>query len=196
MKNLSRTKEQDTHLMIIDTAERLFGQIGFQKTTIADIAHILRMSPANVYRFFTSKAEIHEAVARMLLSEVEAAVNDIVKGPGPASEKLRASIAAIEKLNAQRTASNRKLHELLEMAFDENWSIVHEHMRYLDELLTEIIVQGNRDGELHVKDCDLAAGLVRNACMRFFHPWLMVDRAEEPEPTADQMVDFCLTALA
>jgi len=66
MKNSTQPKEQenDTHLVILEAAERLFGQIGFQKTTVADIAHNLRMSPANVYRFFTSKAEIHEAVGR------------------------------------------------------------------------------------------------------------------------------------
>ena len=45
-------------------AERLFREIGYQKTTVADIAKVLRMSPANVYRFFDSKKAIHEGVAR------------------------------------------------------------------------------------------------------------------------------------
>ncbi|MGH9677274.1 MAG: TetR/AcrR family transcriptional regulator, partial [Candidatus Acidiferrum sp.] len=175
---------------------RLFGQIGFQKTTVGDIARELRMSPANVYRFFSAKAEINEAVGRRLLSEVEAAVNDIVKHSGQAKEKLRAFIATIEKANAQRFASNRKLHELLETAFNENWSIAQEHVQNLDEALAEIISQGNRAGEFHVEDCERESILVRTACMQFYHPWLMVYRAEEPEPTIDQMVDFCIAALA
>jgi len=34
----------------------LFREIGYQKTTVADIAKVLRMSPANVYiAFFDSK---------------------------------------------------------------------------------------------------------------------------------------------
>ena len=76
MKNSSQLKGRDTltHPMIVDVADRLFGQIGFQKTTIADIAQVLRMSPANIYRFFTSKAEINEAVGRRLLSEIEVAI--------------------------------------------------------------------------------------------------------------------------
>ena len=41
-----------------------------------------------------------------------------------------------------------------------------------------------------------AAILVRNACLRFLHPRFVVECAEDPEPTADQMVDFCLAALA
>ena len=42
-------------------AERLFREIGYQKTTVADIAKELRMSPANVYRFFDSKKAIPRA---------------------------------------------------------------------------------------------------------------------------------------
>jgi AcrR family transcriptional regulator len=64
------TKEKDQRSQIVETAERLFRQIGFQKTTVADIARELRMSPANVYRFFGSKSEINAAVARQLMSEV------------------------------------------------------------------------------------------------------------------------------
>ena len=61
-------KEKDQRQQIIETAERLFGEIGFQKTTVADIARELRMSPANIYRFFGAKSEINAAVARHLCS--------------------------------------------------------------------------------------------------------------------------------
>ena len=44
----------ETRRKIVDTAERLFREIGYQKTTVADIAKALRMSSANVYRFFDS----------------------------------------------------------------------------------------------------------------------------------------------
>ena len=44
--------ETDTRERILVVAERLFRQIGYQKTTVADIAKELRVSPAGVYRFF------------------------------------------------------------------------------------------------------------------------------------------------
>ena len=47
--------EADTRARILVVAERLFREIGYQKTTVADIAKVLRMSPANVYRFFDSR---------------------------------------------------------------------------------------------------------------------------------------------
>ncbi|WP_374305315.1 TetR/AcrR family transcriptional regulator [Methylocella sp.] len=195
MKIVSEQRESDTRQNIVDVAERLFSQIGFQKTTVADIARELRMSPANVYRFFSAKAEINEAVARRLLSQMEKDVDAVVGGREPAPAKLRAAIASLEKANAQRFVANRKLHELLETAFNESWPIVQQHSSALNASLSAIVGEGVRVGEFRIDDCDLAAILVRSACVRFCHPRLMVECAQEPEPTLDQMVDFCLVSL-
>ena len=67
---------------ILVTAERLFRVIGYQKTTVADIAKALRMSSANVYRFFDSKKSINAGVARRLMGEVEHASQVIVRARG------------------------------------------------------------------------------------------------------------------
>jgi AcrR family transcriptional regulator len=193
MKNSS--KKQDTRRIIVEGAERLFSQIGFQKATIADIALELQMSLADVFRLFPTRAKINEAVGRRLLSEVEAAVDNIVQCSGPASKKLRAVIGAIEKANAQRFQTHRKLHELLETAFNENWTIIHEHHQNIEKSLTKIISQGNRRREFQVQDCGRQAVFVRAACIQFYDPRLMVDRSEEPQPTVDQLFDFCFAAL-
>ena len=76
MTLISEPVETDTREKILVVAERLFRQIGYQKTTVADIAKELRMSPANVYRFFDSKKSIHEGVARTLMGEVEIAMEE------------------------------------------------------------------------------------------------------------------------
>src|SRR5579863_700393 len=75
--------ETDTRERILVVAERLFREIGYQKTTVGDIAKALHMSPANVYRFFDSKKAIHEGVARVLMGEVEDAAQAILRKPGP-----------------------------------------------------------------------------------------------------------------
>lgn len=182
-------------LDILRVAERLFREVGFQKTTVADIARELRMSPANIYRFFIAKAEINAAVCRRIFGEVEAAAGQIASAPGPASKSLRNLIASIDELNARRFSSERKLHELIEAAYNENWPIVHEHSENMDKIFAQIISQGMAAGEFRTGDAELAAILVRSACMRFCHPRLMVECALDPEPTIDQMIDFCLASL-
>jgi AcrR family transcriptional regulator len=186
----------DTPLRIISVAERLFAQIGFQKATVGDIARELRVSPSNIYRFYASKSDINESVAAKLLSDMVDSVAIAVKDSKSASDKLRIFMAALEQANADRFLANRKLHELLETAFNENWPIVQDHIERLTRSLAEIISEGDRDGEFNVSDCGLAAVLVRSACMRFWHPRLMVEFAQDLEPLVDLMIDFCLAAFA
>src|SRR6516225_9074797 len=102
MSLVSEHVEQDTRERILMVAERLFRQIGYQKTTVADIAKELRMSPANVYRFFDSKKAIHEGVARDLMGEVEAAAAAIVDKPGPAATRMRELLTTIHRMNTER----------------------------------------------------------------------------------------------
>src|SRR5947209_20417893 len=89
--------EPDTRERILVVAERLFRQMGYQKTTVGDIAKELRMSPANVYRFFDSKKSIHEGVARTLMGEVETEARRCVAQPGPANSMLPALLKTLNR---------------------------------------------------------------------------------------------------
>ncbi len=188
-------RECEQRIRIVATAERLFRDIGFQKTTVADIARELRMSPANVYRFFGSKAEIHEAVARHLMGEVEAAAEKIAHAPAPATDRLRALILGAESMNAERYVADRKLHEMVEAALDERWPSIDAHIDRIDGLIECVVASGMESGVFAKGDAHLAARLVHLACIRFFHPRLMVECADRPEPTSLQMIEFCLAAL-
>ncbi len=188
-------REIEQRERIIATAERLFREIGFQKTTVADIARELRMSPANVYRFFSAKSEINAAVARQLMSEVELAAQGIARGPGSAEERLRALILSNESMNAARYVADRKLHDMVEAALIENWPIISEHIDRIDAAIEEVIRSGMDAGEFVKDDAQLAARLVHTACIRYCHPRLMVECADRPIPTSAQMVEFCIAAL-
>src|ERR1700754_3952465 len=115
--------ETGTRERIVVTAERLFREIGYQKTTVADIAKVLRMSPANVYRFFDSKKAIHESVARRLMGEVEDAAQGIASAPGTVAQKLRQLLTSIHRMNSERYVGDSKLHEMVAIAMEEDWEV-------------------------------------------------------------------------
>src|SRR5437762_11304581 len=110
MTLVSEHIEHDTRERILVVAERLFREIGYQKTTVADIAKVLRMSPANVYRFFDSKKAIHEGVARPLMGGVEEAAHAIANRPGRAAFRLRELLPTVHRLNNKRHVGDSKLH--------------------------------------------------------------------------------------
>jgi AcrR family transcriptional regulator len=179
---------------IVDVAERLIQQTGFQKTTVADIARELQMSPANVYRFFLSRSEINVAVCRRLFEEIEAAVaKQVSNSAETAGRTLRNVILAVSRMNSLRYLHGRKLHELFETAHNENWPVVHEHFQRMDKLFEQVVAKGMSAGEFKRADAQLAAVLVRSICLKFCNPRRM---AEEPVPAVEQVIEFCLAALA
>jgi AcrR family transcriptional regulator len=195
MTLVSEHIEHDTRERILVVAERLFREIGYQKTTVADIAKVLRMSPANVYRFFDSKKAIHEGVARTLMGGVEDAARAIAARPGPASARLRELITTIHRMNCERYLDDSKLHEMVEIAMEESWEVCVAHMERITETIGSVIAEGAASGEFDAPDLPLAAMCTCTAMMRFFHPQMIAQCANKPGPSLDQMVDFVLAGL-
>ena len=195
MTLVSEHVEPDTRERILVVAERLFRQIGYQKTTVADIAKELRMSPANVYRFFDSKKAIHEGVARGLMGEVEGAAHTIEKASGPAATRLRELMTTINRMNTERYVGDAKMHEMVEIAMEESWQVCVAHMQVITESIAGVIAQGVASGEFDVADVPTAALCSCTAMMRFFHPQMIAQCADKPGPTIDQQIDFVLAGL-
>jgi AcrR family transcriptional regulator len=196
MTLVSENVEADTRERILAVAERLFREIGYTKTTVADIAKVLKMSPANVYRFFDSKKAIHEGVARGLMGEVEIAAQAIATQRGPVASKLRELLTAIHRMNSERYVGDSKLHEMVEIAMEESWEVCVAHMQRITETIGAVIAEGAASGEFAVQDVPLAAMCACTAMIRFFHPQMIAQSVDKPGPSIDQMIDFVLAGLA
>jgi AcrR family transcriptional regulator len=196
MTLVSEHIDTDIRERILEVAERLFRQLGYQKTTVADIAKELRMSPANVYRFFDSKKAIHEGVCRLLMGGVDAEVRRIANAPGPAVPRLRELLKTVHRMNSERFVGDSKLHEMVEIAMEENWEVCLAHIQAIVESIGSVIAQGVASGEFEVADVPLAAMCTCHAMVGYFHPQMIAQAMKKPHPSIDQMVDFVLAALA
>src|ERR1700676_360259 len=105
-----RTKPDDTRARIMATAEALFRRLGFAKTTVADIAAELSMSPANVYRFFASKNAIVEAICKHCLSEVEENAWTVARSKASAAERMERLILEILAYHMETFQSGRRVN--------------------------------------------------------------------------------------
>jgi AcrR family transcriptional regulator len=191
--------EPDTRERILVEAERLFRELGYLKTTVGDIAKALRMSPANVYRFFDSKKAIHEGVARVLMGEVEDAGRAILGKPGPATLRLRELLTTIHRMNSERFVGDSKLHEMVEIAMEESWEVCLAHMQTIVEAIGGVIAQGVASGEFETTDVPLAAMCTCQAMLGYFHPQMIaqaMNKPGKPHAPIDQMIDFLLAGLA
>src|SRR4051795_2554486 len=218
MTLVSEHIELDTRERILEVAERLFREIGYQKTTVGDIAKVMRMSPANVYRFFDSKKSIHEGVARVLMGEVEVEAQRIADraepaarvlmgeveveaqriadGAGPAAPRLRELMKTVHRMNSERYVGDSKLHEMVAIAMEEDWHVCVAHMELITETIGSVIAEGAATGEFEVADVPLAAMCACTGMMRFFHPQMIAQCATKPGPSLDQMIDFIIAGLS
>ena len=192
---LLKTASPDTRDRIVETAERYFRQIGYQKTTVADIAKALRMSPANVYRFFDSKKAINEAVAERLMREVEATIEAIARRKEPAAVRLREMIVTMHHMSASLYTDDLRMYEMVERALTESWQVVHGHIERKSAIFERVVEEGIASGEFRSADPVVASRCVQVALIRFCHPTLIVQCAEEAGPSLEQMIEFVLAGL-
>ncbi len=182
-----------TRQRIVDAAIRLYREIGYKKTTVADIARGTSMSPANVYRFFASRRALEEAVVAVLLEEVLTAATQAARSGGSALQRLAATLRTISQLHENRLARDSKLHELTAAAAGENWQVVLSYADRIRGLVQPIIAAGQTSGEL------LAGNPIALTCrlLEAMDAYLSPSRisAATLRPTFSEMMDFCAGAL-
>jgi len=186
-------QRRDSRRQVMEAALRLSAALGHRKTTVADIARELAMSPANVYRFYRSKRAIDEAIAGDLLAEMLVNAIEAARAHGTATERLRGVLGAIERSHAGRLA-NAKLHDLLVVAGQEGWAVVAEHRQRLIRIVRWVIASGQMTGEIRGGDPTVLARCVLAAMEDHADPFTPADRGLA-RPTPEQMIDFCLAAV-
>jgi AcrR family transcriptional regulator len=187
-----------TRTAITETAERLFRTIGYQKTTVADIARELRMSPANVYRFFASKSAIIEAIAGRILSELDEAVWAVARGPGSPQDRIRALFRLLQEQTMAQFFRERRMHDMVAAALDEHWPVIEGHLLNVDNAFRHVLMDGQRDGVFAKLDPEATARLLHSACVTFTHPVLVekcVRQGEDLPALAAAQAEFALRAL-
>jgi AcrR family transcriptional regulator len=195
----ARLTPEETADRILSVAEEHFRRVGYAKTAVADIAAELGMSSANVYRFFPSKSAINEAICSRMLAECHVMMRAIVDGPGSASARLRALLLAMHDYNARCYTAERRMHDMVEAAMEENWSVIQDHLTFVVEMCGKLAVEGAAAGEFRpVADPRMTGLLIKQSCTCILHPLMIAERDRHNMNTpghAEALVDFTLSAL-
>jgi AcrR family transcriptional regulator len=189
----------ETRARILKVAEEHFRRIGYQKTSVTDIACELGMSPANVYRFFPSRAAINESICRRVLNEVADIAFAIARTNALALEKLDRLLIAVHRHNKSKMINERRMHDMIVAAMQNNWGIIKAHIERLVTIIEGIMREGIEAGQIEIEDPAEAARAVKTAFMPFFHPILIercVQHGEDTEAGLREQIRFILKALA
>jgi AcrR family transcriptional regulator len=189
---------EDTRARIMETAEALFRRLGFAKTAVADIAAELKMSPANVYRFFSSKNAIVEAICRRCLSEVEGKAWAAARSKGPASQRMERMILEILAYHKENLLVEHRVNEIVLFAMDHMWDTIRAHKEIVRNVTELILRDGIDSGEFEPVEPRETADLIMRSVLSFTHPVLVgqcLEEGHDLEAEARASVRFLLRAI-
>lgn len=162
---------EEVRQQILEAAENRFRHYGYGKTTMAELAEDVKMSAANLYRYFKNKQDIAVACAQRCHCERADALREVMRRPGrSAAERLEEFALALFNATYDEANNNSKINELIETVAREHADIVHTKIEGEQSLIAEILAQGNAGGEFDVADVIETARYVHTALVVFAVP--------------------------
>ncbi len=193
-----KTKPDDTRVRIMDAAEALFRRLGFGKTAVADIAAELRMSPANVYRFFPSKNAIVEAICQRCLGELEEKAWAAARSRGSAAERIERLVLETLAYHKDNHLTDQRVNDMVLAAIELSWGAIRAHKEHMRMIFESILRDGVGTGEFESIDPRETSRLLMIALVQFCHPVLVAQSLQDregPEADARATVGFLLRAI-
>lgn len=198
MSVVARLSPEETRARIVETAEALFRRLGFAKTTVADIAGELGMSPANVYRFFSSKHAIVEAICTRCLGEIDENAWAVARARGAVGPRLERLFEGIIRYHKENFISEKRLHDIVLVAMEENWGAILAHKQTVRNAIELILRDGIDSGEIEPVDPKETAEILMRGMVAFCHPVLVAQAladGDEPERDGARQLRFLLRGL-
>ncbi len=159
-----------TRQAIATVAEELFREVGYSKTTLADVAARLGMSTANIYRFFRSKLEINGFICDSLIMDFEARWHESLDPNVSVTENLQRYLAACHRYIRSEFLSNRGVYDMVSAAITQNWPVMRAHMRRMAAFIADLIREGIARGEFAPCPPERVAELLLCATPPFLDP--------------------------
>ncbi len=144
MVRITKTPEE-RHSEIIDVAMRLFGERGYEGTSVSDVVKALGVAQGTFYYHFKSKSEVLDAAVERVTEELGARVDAVVEN---------AEVGAVEQLKligSVLVGAMAENHELIAFFTTPGNEFLHErmHAKLLERLvpaLTRVIESGVEAG--------------------------------------------------
>ena len=193
-----KARSDDTRARIIEVADGLFRRLGFAKTAVADIAAELGMSPANVYRFFSSKNAIVEAICQRCLSELDGKAWAIARSREPAPARLERLFIEILRYHRENLITEKRVHDIVLVAMENNWDAIRAHTEAIRNIVELILRDGIEAGEFQPMDPRETSMLIKRSMVAFVHPIMIAECLEEGrdlEADARATVRFLMGAI-
>jgi AcrR family transcriptional regulator len=140
---------------ILDAAERTFGEHGYQKTSMRDVADAAGVSRPLLYRYFRDKSGLLSAVVERVLEEWnEVLVAEAARATPSTAQTVRLVLVASLEFARDRRVLRGLLAGDSKQALSDAGDVIARGSDLLRDLMRDILAAGVRRGEVR-SDLDL-----------------------------------------
>jgi len=167
MKRITKGPEERRR-ELIDTAERLFMEKGYEHTAISDIVKELNLAQGTLYYYFSSKEDILEAVVEKSIADLEQSVNRLIQN-GNADEValLNEAINEILRFVSQRNDFIDFLHQDINAVMHAK--LEKATVERIVPILSELVAKGNAKGRFNIENPTETVEFLSTALVNIFH---------------------------
>ncbi|MCD6138533.1 MAG: TetR/AcrR family transcriptional regulator [Deltaproteobacteria bacterium] len=181
--------------LILNTAKKMFGRYGLQKTTLDEIARMARVAKGTIYSYFGTKKRVYLEVLRREAKEIVDNILSSVNQQASPADKLLAFTRA--KFRYMRQAIN-----LLNLDREGIEKLLPSAERIRDELFEQevhiirsILKEGVEKNIFRLNNVPLAASAIAHGLRGFELNWLVRESEERIEYYLDELMNILFCGL-
>jgi AcrR family transcriptional regulator len=185
---------------ILDATERLLGRLGYQKTTMDDVAQEAGIGKRTIYLHFPSKEEVALGTIDRIVDRLKERLRAVAGSGGPAAGRVRQML--LTRVLFRFDSVRGYYHSIEEIFRSLRPSYMARRARYFDEearVFAEVLAEGLVAGEFTIDDPLASAHtllLATNALLPSSLSTRELGERAEVEARASRIADLLLNGLA
>jgi AcrR family transcriptional regulator len=141
--------------VILDAALRVFGQYGFRRASMDDVAREAGIGKGTIYLSFASKEEVFQALSERLAQRMLAGAEAARNSPGTTADKLAAMHAAWFGTYADTVSRSPHAADLLDAKHQLSADLVSDAASRYKRLVRDVLTEAAAAGELDLEPAGL-----------------------------------------
>jgi TetR/AcrR family transcriptional regulator len=133
------TRAERTRAAVLEAAEALFSERGFDATRLEDIAERVGIRRASIVYYFKDKRELYDAVLASVFGDLHAALAESLRRDQPLVQRIEAAVSSWVDFVGQRpTVARILLREVADATSERRSALLSHTQPFIDLIRKEI----------------------------------------------------------
>ncbi|MCI1579758.1 MULTISPECIES: TetR/AcrR family transcriptional regulator [Clostridium] len=155
---------------ILNATEEIIRRFGPDKANITDVAKLLKVSHAAIYRYYNGKTDLWNAVTERWLTRLHAPSNNILKEDSPADVKLSNLLESFVEAKHNSAINDPEMFANYIKLAQRSMEVIKNGIEEGINSIEKVIVQGITEGIFFTESPYQEARSVYLATSVFIHP--------------------------